>query len=319
MTESVAILGVGAIGTVMAFWWQQRQPLACLRPTDDHTALQRKLSFSEVVAAQLPEDLLATSEFTTASTSELQLSLPGWQNETLEWLLLSTKASATLPALQNIKTRLAKVKNILLLQNGMGQQQQVAEWLAEASPTTRLWLGSSTDGAYLKENHDTPHYFYAGLGEVVVGPAETSLPASAIKLPPHCQPVDNIHQRLFNKLAINAVINPLTALYRCPNGELISNPDYRERFLQLTAEVSRLGNQLQWRLVSDFEQLVESVAVRTAANRSSTLQDLDAGRATELPWILGYVLEQAQRHNIRVPIATELAQQLEAKGIQVCP
>ena len=208
---------------------------------------------------------------------------------------------------------------------------QFQQWLQQQNLTTELWLGTSTDGAFLMPDEDNPvrTYCYAGLGEVLVGRAlQTSEPepesaAANAALPPHLEVASDIQQRLINKLAVNIVINPLTALYQCHNGELVSNTAYHQHFLALANEVLEASKLLEWQLPDDFVQQVTMVAQKTAANRSSTLQDIIADRPTELAYILGYLLVQAsqlpEEQQPDIPETRKLAEQLQGKGLTVWP
>ena len=49
-------------------------------------------------------------------------------------------------------------------------------------------------------------------------------------------------------------------------------------------------------------ELVFSVAEKTAANTSSMLQDVLRGRRTEIEAINGYLVRQAEKHGIAVPV-----------------
>ena len=112
------------------------------------------------------------------------------------------------------------------------------------------------------------------------------------------------------KLAVNAVINPLTAVLRCHNGELVSNPLYLPQLQALAAEVADLYQQLHWPLSQNLSERVQQVAQATAANRSSTLQDILAARPTELVFICGYLQQQAQSLGLTLPLTARLMRQL---------
>ncbi len=96
------------------------------------------------------------------------------------------------------------------------------------------------------------------------------------------------------KLLANVAINPLTALMRVPNGALRENPHLWQLVRQVVHEVVPV---LQAHGYPHGEgqalQFVEDIVVRTARNRSSMLQDLEAGRPLELEAIVGWLLRQA--------------------------
>ncbi|WP_028293447.1 ketopantoate reductase family protein [Oceanobacter kriegii] len=351
MTTSIAILGLGAIGTVMAAHWRGLEvycvPKQAANSHSDEARqpcnVQRRLQLSEATRSAFSDSAFGPGTSSHASElnqephsspqSELELELPCWDGkQPIDWLVVTTKAAHTLTALQTLHQHseaLNKVQRILLLQNGMGQQQAVQQWLQQQNLTMELWLGTSTDGAFLMPDKDNPvrSYCYAGLGEVLVGRALQTpgqeLLAVNTPLPPHLKFVPDIQQRLINKLAVNIVINPLTALYQCLNGELVSNTAYHQHFLALANEVLEASKLLEWQLPDDFVQRVTLVAQKTAANRSSTLQDIIAGRPTELAYILGYLLIQVsqlpEEQQPSIPETRKLAEQLQGKGLTVWP
>ncbi|KAJ2706707.1 2-dehydropantoate 2-reductase (Ketopantoate reductase) (KPA reductase) (KPR) [Coemansia sp. IMI 203386] len=135
----------------------------------------------------------------------------------------------------------------------------------------------------------------------------------------------DLHHRLLLKLAANAAINPVTALTDCRNGYLAPPPPdtdsqcadqdyYRSMHSYLSsacAEISaiyarahpHLHNELTARAIEDY---VTHIAQTTARNRSSMLQDVAAGRQTEVEWINGYLVRLGQQHGVPTPVNTLL-------------
>lgn len=291
MTSHIGILGMGAIGSLMAFHWRELTTFAVQR---DGTPCRRTLIDQNNAAHPL--------------------TLPAWQGEDLDWLVVCTKAADTLSALQTLAPALGAIERILLIQNGMGQQQQVANWLAKQKHQPELWVGSSTEGAYRQTDSVV---VYAGIGQTVIGSWHDQQQADDIALP-NTMLVDNMHERLISKLAVNAVINPLTAYYRCRNGELLSNEQRASHLQQLAEEVEALYLALAWPLPSPWLPYVCGIALATAHNRSSTLQDILAGRAHELAYINGYLQPFAQQQGIEMPKHNELITALSVKPLDLC-
>ena len=101
--------------------------------------------------------------------------------------------------------------------------------------------------------------------------------------------------RYAQKLVVNVCINPLTALLRVQNGELISNPFFYQMMEQVFQEVAFLvKKEIVW-------QMVRHVCERTSRNTSSMLADVRANRQTEINAIIGYVLEEAKKQQRPVP------------------
>lgn len=289
-TLRLGILGMGAIGTLMAWHWRQHS--VCVLGRTPGTSCHRQLTLLDQT----------TQTFT----------LPSWQEEALDWLVVTTKATQTLDALAPWQGQLKQVKRLLLLQNGMGQQEEVEQWLQHHQLTCDVWLGISTEGAFRSSSEQV---VYAGEGQTVIGPVQAQY-ASSVTLPPRLQRVDNIQQRQRDKLAINAILNPLTGHLRCHNGELVNNPDYQPQLLALATEVQSLYQHIGWYQdspsVPNLIERSQQVATATARNKSSTLQDILAERPTELPYICGYLLDIAQQHDSwPMPITQRLYRELQ--------
>ena len=65
-------------------------------------------------------------------------------------------------------------------------------------------------------------------------------------------------------------------------------------------------------LANDLEDQVFAVIRGTADNRSSMLQDLRAGRRTEIDYLTGYLVRLADELDIPVPMNLELLKEIKA-------
>lgn len=108
-------------------------------------------------------------------------------------------------------------------------------------------------------------------------------------------------RRRWEKLAVNAAINPLTALTRVENGALADTPlnSIARSAARETAQTARAcGVEL-----TDDRAIaaVESVVDATATNRSSMLQDVERGSRTEIGAICGAIVDRATERGVDVP------------------
>jgi len=222
-------------------------------------------------------------------------------------LLLCTKAYDSLAALESVWHRLSADSRILVLQNGLGTQQEIAARAGKA----RVLIGSTTDGAYLRAPFEVVH---AGRGETAIG----QLGSAAARLPDfgpgfglQLRQDPNIEVTLWRKLAINCAINPLTAVHDCRNGELGTVPAYTRALGILCSEFEAVacahGIVLFDRPLQ--EQALE-VARNTGDNYSSMLQDIRHGRPTEIEQITGFLCRQADLLGIDVPHHRALLEQV---------
>jgi 2-dehydropantoate 2-reductase len=117
---------------------------------------------------------------------------------------------------------------------------------------------------------------------------------------------DDLDRILWEKAVVNAAINPLTAILRCPNGEILACPEARLVSKGGAREACAVALAQGVRVAPDPWPRVERVLRATAANRSSMLQDVEAGRPTEIEAITGEIVRLAGARSITTPISRGL-------------
>ena len=124
---------------------------------------------------------------------------------------------------------------------------------------------------------------------------------------------ENIRMKQWSKLAINSVINPITAINGIKNGQVLADV-HTEIIKHLCGEISQVAKQEGIDLSADsIATLVSNVAISTAQNYSSMCCDIMAKQPTEIDYINGYVVKCALKHNIDVPTNTSLLRQVKER------
>lgn len=223
-------------------------------------------------------------------------------NLTAELAIVTVKAFDTGTAARELAT--GDVDAVLSLQNGMGNEDILAEHL-----DCPVMAGATTHGALLRE---PGHVEWTGRGEVVVGGWQ---PPESPRVEPIVAAFDDAGLRavlepdmryaLWLKLAVNAAINPVTALVGCRNGALRDGPAaaIAGDAAREVAAVARAGG-VELSDASAVER-VQTVVDSTAENRSSMHVDMAAGTRTEIDHINGYVVDHAS--GLDVPVNRVLA------------
>lgn len=279
-------------------------------------------------------------------------------------LILTTKAAFTLPALSAIKHRLLPTSTICFLQNGMGIIDDVNKHLfPNESSRPNYVQGIITHGVNIPpEVAERDPFFavHAGHGTIALG----LLPRSGIKQTtittgadgtstqdiktelwaPSARyllrtltrtpvlgavgftPLELLQQQL-EKLAVNSVLNPLTALLDARNGCLLHNFALTRTMRLLLAETSLVIRSLpELRGVpnvnvrfsaSRLEMLVISVAHKTRDNVSSMLADVRAGRRTEIEWINGYIVRRGEELGVKCVVNYGVMQTVVGKAMMM--
>lgn len=199
---------------------------------------------------------------------------------------------------QKLNICLADDGMALTLQNGMGNLEVLQAVLGEH----RAAAGVTTVGAALLG----PGRVKAGGDGIIYLGKDRRLRAFADRFRIAGFPVEEVGDTeglAWGKLLINAAINPITALLRVPNGELLRRPAARRLMRAAALEVASVARALDIRLpYAEPVQAVESVAERTRENLSSMLRDVLRGAATEVDAINGAVVRSGERAGVPTPV-----------------
>lgn len=221
-------------------------------------------------------------------------------------LLLATKTGDALRALESVAHRLHETSVIVALQNGVAAQQAIhREYGAD-----RVLCLSTSHGAWMRAPY---HVVHAGAGQAWLGSLEQGsegegarlgervlrqLPAEFMQI--HAEP--DMRRRLWRKFAVNCAVNALTVLHDCRNGDLLTRSRARDELGDLCEEIETVLHALPQ--VPDIGALgpqVRAVLEASADNVSSTLQDVRAGRPTELRWLNGWLIALAEQQGLDCP------------------
>ena len=108
---------------------------------------------------------------------------------------------------------------------------------------------------------------------------------------------------VWRKVATNAAVNPTTALLGYSNAELLADVGGSRVADGLAAEVARVATAAGVRVGEDeARRWWRDMAQLTGANRSSMLQDVQAGRPTEVDAICGAVHREGERRGVAAPL-----------------
>ncbi|WP_188454494.1 2-dehydropantoate 2-reductase [Virgibacillus oceani] len=178
---------------------------------------------------------------------------------------------------------------VVFLQNGMGHVDYLKHF------NQPIFVGAVEHGALKLSDHAILH---TGKGVIKLAAFNRDikeLKTFANQLVNPVFPVclaEDWEQMLHEKLVINAVINPLTALFDVNNGKLLRNPSLTKLAKHLCGEAALalgLNFQEQW-------SRVQAVADATKDNVSSMRKDLQEERKTENEAISGYLLNVSKYH-----------------------
>ena len=218
--------------------------------------------------------------------------------------IVAVKAYQTQTAALALPELMSQGGLALTLQNGLGNLEAIARTVGPH----RLLAGVGLLGV---TRQDEGRIIYAGRGLIYIGtPAGSQV--SAIELAAvvdlfrsaglDCQLREDIEAVLWEKLIINVGINPLTALLRVPNGALLKLPEAWDVAVAAALEAQAVAQAAGLTLSGDPAARLRQVCANTAANHSSMLQDILAGRPTEIEALNAQVVNRGRALGLPTPV-----------------
>lgn len=278
----LAIIGAGALGLHFAARLATAGPVALVARNDAQAAALR-------AGTRVGGVLFQAQAFGPAALPRA------------DWVILLVKTGDTLAAAATARSMAPR--GIVSLQNGL-----VEHLLQAACPSLPTGQGITTAGAW----RDADGVHPAGTGDTLLPPGFEAVAErlTAAGLPARVEP--EIAAARLAKLLVNVAINPLAALHGVTNGALREAP-YRAALDALVDEAWPVLRAAGLALDAEAaRQRVIAVATATAANRASMLQDVQAGRRTEIDAITGALLEMARQQGIDLPAHREIFSRIKA-------
>ncbi|PYZ97915.1 2-dehydropantoate 2-reductase [Alteribacter lacisalsi] len=281
----VHIIGGGAAGLLAAAYAQSAgMDVGIITRTEKQALMLQEEGLSVQHGQEVRKHHVRAESFETASLAGADITI------------VAVKQFSLSPVLEKLSSMEADGP-VLFLMNGMGHLEKGAD----ALPASPLYSGVMTHGAFRVDPVTVRH---TGQGILKAGAAGdgyideavyelcTRLDSAGLR----CETTGSIADMMAEKLTVNAVINPLTAIYQVENGALCDGGFFEINARELHAEVkSVLPNAAEW-------DQVEEVIRGTAENYSSMCMDLRKGRPTEVDAITGYVLNAARQKGVKVPL-----------------
>ena len=296
--RSAALVGLGAIGILYAARIAARAP-ASLRIVADPARIARYRADPPTFnGTPLPLTYVAPDQ-------------PGPPADLVLVAVKSTGLPAALPAIAPL---LAAHTQILPLLNGITAQ----DVLADAFGWPRVLHGF----VYCESSMRTGNAVVQnGTNKIVFGEATNTPPAPRVQAVAdyfarvdiaHHVP-DDMRAAQWKKFILNVGINQAQAVLRKPNAELQRNPEALRFARALMDEAAAVGTALGIAGAADVPAWAETVILGAAPeNRTSMLQDVEAGRPPETDLFAGTVCRLGRVHGIPTPANALVLRLLQA-------
>jgi 2-dehydropantoate 2-reductase len=259
-------------------------------------------------------------------------------NTVIDSLVVTTNPCITLSAISSIKHRLRKTSTICFVQDGLGIIEKMnSRIFPDPHDRPTYVLGRITHDVKSTDQHFTivenriGSFLCAKLPQVVEtkeeyfcpvinrtdfswSPQARHLVGSLIRTPGlNAESLGHktFFVRQLRQLAVGAVIGPLSVAYDCSNDELLYDYAASQNIGHLVAEICHIILSLPelakfHKLEQKFNaNLVENIVLRSlqksGRNTSAMLQDIRAGRRTDIDFYNGYLVQRAMELGVPCP------------------
>ncbi len=302
MTMNVLIYGGGAVGLGIA---------SCLICAGSRVEIVAR---AETVAALKKEGLLRTGLFGCTCAKSDAFGAYGSLDEMVggpyDFVFICTKSFDSAAAAKDLadhEDRIGRGARLVLFQNGWGNAEAFAAHFEKA----RIYNARVITGFRRPRPNEvdiTVHADAIHVGSLfatdlpILEPLCRAIQEGGIP----CECTDAVEKDLWAKMLYNCALNPLGAILGVPYGALAAAASTRSLMDRIVEEVFAVmvasGYRTHWVEPKEFLGVFyRRLVPDTAGHKSSTLQDLAAGKRTEIEALNGAVIHLAEKHGLAVP------------------
>lgn len=227
--------------------------------------------------------------------------LPSQEDFKADLIILATKFAGLKDAIKNIKNFVKEDTVILSLLNGVTSEDIIADVYGKDKMLYSYFIGHSSVRCGNSVTHDDVNTIVFGaennLGENVVA-VKNFFDKVGInyKIP------DDIKRSMWLKFMLNVSANQPTAILRMTFGDMFENTHFMKFAESIMREVQSVAKAEG---VQNTETMVDEalkhLKTMTPDGKTSMLQDVEAGRKTEVDMFAGTVIELGKKHGIPTP------------------
>jgi 2-dehydropantoate 2-reductase len=294
---NIWIVGGGSIGLLYAglISMNEKARVRLLCRTNEQA---QQITVTGIRVLELDQEGQQRAKVTYPEASTLDCTDDAPAGSEPDWILVMVKQQHITEKLaKQLADILPKQGRILCFQNGVGHIELLGRFISK----DKVHAVVTTEGANRIDNRTVAHTG-KGITWVEEVPGHSEFIELLQKAGFYVNTSKSMDTIVWNKLLINAAINPLSALLRVQNGRLLEQKSIVSVMRDLFEEGRMIARTLGIQVSDDVWDQILTVCKNTASNESSMLQDLNAGRLTEIDRINGALIRYAEQLKLEVPV-----------------
>jgi 2-dehydropantoate 2-reductase len=217
-------------------------------------------------------------------------------------ILFCVKSNDTVSAAKDIAPFLAADALLVSLQNGMDNVERIRDATKIDALPAAVYIGVSIP--------KPGRIKHVARGDLILGPENLRtkrVQEIFARAGIGCRLTNNIDGEMWIKLLCNCALNAISALGHARYGQIAENPDARKVMQRVVDEVLAVARAAGVRLPNIEDSTAGmaaamEIATQMAAAFSSTAQDIQRGKPTEIDSLNGYIARRGAQLGIEVPV-----------------
>ena len=305
--KTVLICGIGAVGSIYA------------NKINQYDSNNLKILVDEKRLKQYTK----TPKIFNGKELILDYVLPENTNYKADLIIIATKYDGLNDAIKNIKNFVKEDTIILSLLNGVTSEELIAEAYGSKHVPLAYFIGHSAMRNGNIITHD-------GIGDIVFGiKDEKTNDINDIKLLKDYfdkigisyKTPRNMYRSLWLKFMLNIATNQPSAILNMSFGQMQKNKNFQNFYIKIMEEVLQIAGAEG---VQDTETMIpeaiEAFNKMMSNGKTSMLQDIEAGRKTEVEMFAGTIIKLGEKHNLPTPynhILKDMIEIIEENSLKI--
>jgi len=292
---SIAVMGAGAVGCYFGGMLARAgAPVTMIGRPHHVDAMRRSGLFLESSRFQQWVPISASTDVAAAQGARI--------------VLFCVKTLDTAATARLLEPHLAEGGVVLSLQNGIDNIDRIRAATSIDAVAAAVYVGA--------EMKAPGHVKHTARGELVIGdlpnpgPSDEArrqrleqISALFVRAQVPCRVSDNVAADLWAKLIINCAYNAMSALGRARYGRIAKNPYTRDLMRQIVEECVIVAQAAGVRLANvNFVEAAWNLAESMPGTLSSTAQDIERGKRTEIDSLNGAVAQRGSELGVATPV-----------------